>query len=67
MSLALKFGKDCNSFDVYGIVGVTTKNVDIEYSVEADGITVNIWMYGKIAKISSLSLSLLWSRIDSTL
>ena len=36
LSLALKFGKDCNSFDLYGIVGVTTKDVEIEYSVEAD-------------------------------
>lgn len=36
LSLALKFGKDCNSFDVYGILGVTTRNVEIGYSVEAD-------------------------------
>ncbi len=36
LSLSLKFGKDCNSFDIYGIVGVTTKDVDIEYSLEKD-------------------------------
>ena len=34
LALALKFGKDCNSSDVYGIVGVTTKDVKIEYSLD---------------------------------
>lgn len=37
LSLALKFGRDCKSFDVYGIVGVTTKDVNIEYAFDKDG------------------------------
>ena len=35
-ALSLKLGKDCCSYDVYGILGVTTKNIEIEYSVDAD-------------------------------
>lgn len=35
-TLSLKFGKDFHSYDVYGILGVTTKNIEIEYSVDAD-------------------------------
>lgn len=38
LALALKFGKDCNSFDIYGIVGVTTKDVNIEYAFDKNGI-----------------------------
>jgi len=38
LALAFKFGKDCKSCDFYGIVGVTTKNVDIEYAFDEDGI-----------------------------
>lgn len=34
--LSLKFGKDCCSYDVYGILGLTTKNIEIEYSVDPD-------------------------------
>lgn len=40
-ALSLKFGKDCCSYDVYGILGVTTKNIEIEYSVDADTVWVN--------------------------
>ncbi len=36
-ALSLKFGKDWNSYDVYGILGVTTKNIEIGYSIDADG------------------------------
>lgn len=36
LALALKFGKNCNSFDFYGIVGVTTKDVEIEYAASKD-------------------------------
>ena len=39
--LSLKFGKDCCSYNVYGILGVTTKNIEIEYSVDADTHWVN--------------------------
>lgn len=39
-ALSLKFGKDCCSYDVYGILGVTTKNIEIEYSIDADGYWV---------------------------
>lgn len=37
LGLSLKFGKDCQTYDVYGILGVTTKNVEIEYSLDEDG------------------------------
>lgn len=40
-ALSLKFGKDWNSYDVYGILGVTTKNIEIGYSIDADGDWVN--------------------------
>lgn len=40
-ALSLKFGKDCCSYDVYGILGVTTKNIEIEYSLDANTYWVN--------------------------
>ncbi len=42
LAFALKFGKDCKSCGIYGIVGVTTKNVDIEYSVDGDTDWTNL-------------------------
>ena len=42
LALALKFGKDCKSCGIYGIVGVTTKNVEIGYSVDGDTDWTNL-------------------------
>lgn len=39
-ALSLKLGKDYKSYEIYGILGVSTKNIDIEYSVDADGYWV---------------------------
>lgn len=33
-SLSIKFGKEIDSYDVYGILGTTTKRVDIGYSLD---------------------------------
>ena len=34
--LALRFGKQFNGYDIYGICGATTKNVDVNYSLDAN-------------------------------
>jgi hypothetical protein len=47
-ALSLKFGKNYKSYDVYGIFGTTTKQVEIKYGLDG----TNIWVVGEPFEIN---------------